>query len=89
MTRQKSTHGQITHEELIAEIERIDRSGSDGATVTELAEQTGKSRETILSRLRVMARQGRLVVGRKQIATIHGLPGWAPCYKVLKQKRGK
>jgi hypothetical protein len=79
----------ITHEELLAEIERIDRSGSDGATVTELVEQTGLSRDTILGRLRVTAREGRLAVGRKPITTIHGLPGWVPCYKVLKRRRGK
>jgi len=87
MTRKKATAGQITHEELIAEIERIDRGGGDGATVTELVEQTGKSRDSVLRRLRVLAREGRLIVSRKQIVTIHGVSAWTPCYTILKRKQ--
>ena len=79
----------ITHEELLAEIERIENGNQDGATVTELAEQTCRSRAVILSRLKVAAKEGRLIVGRKVIHSIDGRPSWAPCYKIVKRKTAK
>jgi hypothetical protein len=79
----------ITHEELLAEIERIEGGQQDGATVTELVEQTGRSREVILGKLKIAAREGRLVVGRKSVRSIDGRPLWAPCYKVVKRQPAK
>jgi hypothetical protein len=67
----------ITHEELLAEIERIDRSGSDGATVTELVEQTGLSRDTILGRLRVMHYREMIKRGALP-AELDDMPGYVP-----------
>ena len=78
---------QITHEELLAEIERIDSGRNDGATVTELVAETGRSRLMILNRLKAAASEGRLVVGRKRIVSIDGRPMTAPCYKVVRKKR--
>ena len=80
---------EITHEELLAEIERIESGNQDGATVTELAEQTGRSRDVILSRLKLAAKEGRLIVGRKVIRSIDGRPAWAPCYKIVKRQTAK
>ena len=77
------------HEELLAEIERIESGNQDGATVTELVEQTGRSRPVILSRLKVAAKEGRLIVGRKVIHSIDGRPLWAPCYKIVKRQTAK
>jgi len=79
----------ITLEELLAEVERIDGSHQDGATVTELAEQTGRSRLVILNRLKAAAKEGRLVVGRKPVRSIDGRPLWAPCYKITKRQHRK
>jgi len=89
MSRRSDTaeRAQITHEELVAEIERIDKEHSDGASVTELAAKTGRSRETILARLKTAAAEGRLVVGRKRVFSIDGRPTMVPCYKVLRRKR--
>jgi hypothetical protein len=79
----------ITHEELLAEIERIEGDQHDGATVTELVEQTGRSREMILGKLKAAAREGRLMVARKVVLSIDGRPLWAPCYKVVRREPAK
>jgi hypothetical protein len=80
---------QITHEELLAEIERSEGGQHDGATVTELVEQTGRSRELILDKLKAAAKEGRLVIARKVVRSIDGRPLWAPCYKVVKRQPAK
>lgn len=80
---------EITHEELLAEVERVENGHDDGATVTELAEHTGRSRLVILNRLKAAAKEGRLVVGRRVIRSIDGRPLWAPCYKIVKRQTAK
>jgi hypothetical protein len=77
---------EITHEELLAEIERVENGQADGATVSELVEQTGRSRPMILARLKAAAKEGRLVVGRKIVPSIDGRPMWSPCYKIVQRK---
>lgn len=77
---------EITHEELLAEIERVEKSRADGATVSELVEQTGRSRSMILARLKAAAKEGRLVVGRKIVHSIDGRPLWSPCYRIVNRK---
>jgi hypothetical protein len=78
----------ISYEELLAEMEWIDVGSSDGVTVTEIAEHTGKTRPAIIKQLKALAKEKRLVVGRKRVPMIDGRTTTVPCYRVASQKKG-
>jgi hypothetical protein len=54
----------------------------DGLTVEELSLKMGRSVSWVRERLRVMANEGRLEVGRKKKLNILGFVAWYPSYKI-------
>lgn len=55
----------------------------DGQTVEELAAEAGKGDEWVRSRLKALAAQGRLIIGRRQVVNLAGQRAWTFVYKNL------
>lgn len=78
----------ITVNEWLAELERLQRRSDEGATTDELAEAWGCHRMTALVRLRQLVRQGRVVCGFRQSERIDGRPYRVPVYRIKPRGRG-
>jgi len=55
---------------------------ADGQSVEELAGNMGKGVKWVRDRLRQLAAEDRLEVGRKQVKNLTGAMQWVPVYKI-------
>jgi DNA-binding Lrp family transcriptional regulator len=75
------SRSQITVDELLREIKRIEQS-QDGITTKELANKLGVSEATALRRIRELHARGLLKVGFRRAANILGNPTFVPVYMI-------
>lgn len=78
---------EITIEHILLELECIATENASGATVTELVQSTGLSRDVVLKRLHIALGRGVLRVGRKAIASIDGRMNLIPCYQIVSREK--
>jgi len=76
----------ITHDEWLAEIERIMRpagaKAEDGLTLQELAQNSGRSTRWWLARMKAEPLRGRVVARRVPVMRIDGVPGVTVRYRL-------
>ena len=84
----------ITHEEWIAELERLQQaepaSGDDGMTVREMIDSIGwkpgkGSRERMREMLRPLVESGRVICGTSRRVSLDGRRQWVPVYRFTKE----
>jgi hypothetical protein len=80
---------EITVEEWLKEIEKIERLKGEGHTVSELADIWGLSKNLTRRRIEKASRAGWVTVSRRQRMTIDGRACQSPCYQFSKPKEGK
>lgn len=82
---------QITREEWLAELERLQQQGrqDEGRTARELAEVWKCSTKLALIRLQRLAAEGRLAVGRRRGFRLDGTAYLTPVYRLKKIGTGK
>ena len=73
------SRSQITVDELLREIKRIEQS-QDGITTKELADKLGVSEATALRRIRELHAKGLIKIGFRRTANILGNPTFVPVY---------
>jgi len=73
------SRSQITVDELLREIKRIEQS-QDGITTKELANKLGVSEATALRRIRELHARGLIKIGFRRAANILGNPTFVPVY---------
>lgn len=79
----------ITTEEWLAELERLaqDDPSSDGLTVHEIVEKTGKSSAWVYKHLQLAKAAGRLKVGRRVAESLCGHKKYVPVYQIVPVKK--
>lgn len=72
------------------ELAALGKRNDEGHTLRELCDLAGLSNRTMEQRLRRAQEAGRLVVGRRTVPRIDGIPTQVPVYRVLPARpRGK
>lgn len=54
----------------------------DGLTVDELAAQLNRGEDWVRTRLRALAAEGRLIIGKRKVLDLAGREIMVPCYKI-------
>lgn len=79
---------EITHEEWLADLERLDLAkDSDGMTTDEIAEATGLSRRRVQQQLKIAHESGILKVTKRRYVRYDGETNWQKCYRIVKRNK--
>ena len=74
----------FTMQDLLSILQAQAAEESDGLSVQELVAKTGQCHNWVLSRLHALQRGGELIVERKRVRRIDGIPAWVPAYRIKK-----
>lgn len=81
---------EITREEWLGELDRLDQlfagRNTEALTTSEIMAKTGRSRDWVISRLRIAKAEGRLQVTKKRTLQIDGTLCHRPAYQILPKK---